>query len=1264
MRKNKSNQKLKDKLLKSEEKQRLIFKTSPEAICITDLKGKFIEVNNCAAWMYKFPNAKKFIASKKTFFDFIVPEERKLARNDIKKCINTGYLKYAQYHAVRKDGEVFPMELSASVLNDSSGKPLNLVIVSRDIVWRTQLCHDVEKRVKELRCLYNLSKLIEITDISMEEIFKRTVNMIPPAWEYPKITCAQIIYGDKKFQTGNYKKTKWKQSSSIIVDRKKVGVVNVFCLKERPKFTNGNYFTKEEKSLLNAITEQLGIIINRKIAKDSIYESENKHRALFRSSMDGIVFTDMQGKVLDANHAYVNMLGYKMEEIKKLYYRQLTPERWHKLNDNILKNQFLKRGYSNEFEKECITKNGTVFPVSVRGWLVRDRKGRPVGIWRIIRDITDRKKAQDELHQSEKKYRTLFESSHNPITIVDRNGIVLMINTVGARNMGLTPAKCVGRSIFEVIPGLDDSYCAIYRQVVDTGINIEKETFVKLPSGPQWFWSTHNPVYDVNNNIYGVQIISYDITERKKVEEALKVSEKRYRDITLSMNDLVWEMDKRGRYIYCSVQVENILGYSWEELLGKKPFDLMPPEEAARLSKIFKEISANKQPIKDLEKWNIHKDGRRVCLLTNGVPVLDRNGGLIGYRGVDKDITARKYAEERLVNINKCFVNFGTDPLDNINRLTALCGETLDASCAFYNRFDGEMLCSWGQWNTPSDYKPIDKPGGRICYDVIRQGKDQCLVVRNLLETNYAKTDPNVIAYGLQTYVGWPVKSGDVYVGALCVVYQRDFVPSEADRKFMGIVASAISVEEDRRQAGIAVKKSEERFRQLVEHLGDSLILHDLNGKIIQVNKQVCQSLGYSRDELLKLSVGNIEVGWQRRKLSELWKNLVKTGPITVTGTHCRKDGSTYPVEVRVVPLEWEGQKQILALCRDITERRVAEEALRGSEERYKILFDSTLDGMFVLDAETMKIVLINRALEKMYKFDSMNDAIGKSPLDFIHPEDRDRAGKTIIKDMFENDLRQVNEFRTIRKDGKEIIISAVGTRTEYQGKLAGLVSIHDVTERKKSEEQIRRSLHEKEVLLQEIQHRVKNNLQVIISLMNIQLKKIDDPKVISMFKESMSRISAIALIHTYLYKGGDISHVNMKEFIEELVRSLIMQYSLGKMKLSYSVDVDKLWFPINLSMPCGLIINELIANSLKYAFVKREKGKINVSISGSKNKEITLIVSDDGVGMPDGLDVSNSKSIGYRLIKTLSQNQLHGSFDVKSDKNGTTVTIRFNKGD
>jgi PAS domain S-box-containing protein len=216
-----------------------------------------------------------------------------------------------------------------------------------------------------------------------------------------------------------------------------------------------------------------------------------------------------------------------------------------------------------------------------------------------------------------------------------------------------------------------------------------------------------------------------------------------------------------------------------------------------------------------------------------------------------REVEDRKRAEERLEKINSCFLSFGTNPTENIESLTSLSGELLEGTCALYNRLEGNLLCSIGQWNTPPDYNPKDKPDGHICFDVIQKAGDDMMIVRDLPNTVYSKTDPNVTAYNLKTYMGKSVKRVNEVIGCHCVVFQDDIVPSEQDRKILQIAASAIGVEEERLGAITALEQSEERYRSFVDNVDLGVTLVDPDHNIVMINRSHCEMFNKPPRELL-----------------------------------------------------------------------------------------------------------------------------------------------------------------------------------------------------------------------------------------------------------------------------------------------------------------------------------------------------------------------------------------------------------------------------
>jgi len=297
--------------------------------------------------------------------------------------------------------------------------------------------------------------------------------------------------------------------------------------------------------------------------------------------------------------------------------------------------------------------------------------------------------------------------------------------------------------------------------------------------------------------------------------------------------------------------------------------------------------------------------------------------------------TALKRSEEGLTKLNECFLNFGTNAFENINCVTALCGELLGATCALYNRLHQGLLYSWGQWNVPPDYNPVDKPEGHICYDVIKTAGDKVLVVSNLSDTYYAETDPNVIQYKLQTYVGRAVKFGDDYVGSLCVVFQDDFMPSEMDVWFMEIIASAIAVEEKRKQVEERLQQKLTELNSFLNNIPDMAWLKDTKSRFIAVNQAFGEAVEMDPESLLnqtcEVCFGEEEgkkFQEDDRKVMESGKQQVLEEPIVDT------QGKAVWLETIKSPiLDKSGMVGgTVGIARDITKRKQAEEALQQAQ--------------------------------------------------------------------------------------------------------------------------------------------------------------------------------------------------------------------------------------------------------------------------------------------------------------------------------------------
>lgn len=249
-------------------------------------------------------------------------------------------------------------------------------------------------------------------------------------------------------------------------------------------------------------------------------------------------------------------------------------------------------------------------------------------------------------------------------------------------------------------------------------------------------------------------------------------------------------------------------------------------------------------------------------------------------------------------------------------------------------------------------------------------------------------------------------------------------------------------------------------------------------------------------------------------------------------------------------------------------------------------------------------------------------------------------------------------------KDGRRIPInhSAAPIRDDNDIIIGVVLVLRDITDRKKVEDELEESLGQKEVLLRELHHRVKNNMQVISSLLRLQSVPLDDKKIVEVFRECQNRIQAMALIHEKFYRSKDLSNIDFETYVRDLVKTLTQSYGVSQDKITVNIDMKNVSLGINPAISCGLIINELVANSLKYAFPQKAKGNISVSILPVGGDLVEMIVSDDGIGFPAELDFRKTTTLGLQLVNTFVEEQLAGKIELDRTA-GTKFKIDFERG-
>ncbi|HSF33124.1 MAG TPA: PAS domain S-box protein [Candidatus Tectomicrobia bacterium] len=326
-------------------------------------------------------------------------------------------------------------------------------------------------------------------------------------------------------------------------------------------------------------------------------------------------------------------------------------------------------------------------------------------------------------------------------------------------------------------------------------------------------------------------------------------------------------------------------------------------------------------------------------------------------------------------------------------------------------------------------------------------------------------------------------------------------------------------------------------------------------------------------------------------------------------------------------------------------------------QEQYRVVTEALNDAVFTLDTEA-RFTFGNAAGERLTGY-PLEELLGRPFMELVAPEHLpelvDRFKRAIAGETISPHVRA----QMIRKDGTRVPIELSMANLVLDDRIIGRVGVaRDITDRQLAEEQIRTSLQEKEVLLKEIHHRVKNNLQIISSLLNLQSKYINDPQALQMFIDSQNRVKSMALIHEILFQSRDIAKIDFSEYIKNISSQLFRSYGAYSKKIGLEINVEGIMLDVDTAIPCGLIVTELVSNSLKYAFIDGRDGLIHIELFSDTHGNLILTVSDNGIGLPKHVDLQNLDSLGLKLVSALA-NQLAGIVELDSS-DGTTFRITF----
>ena len=818
------------------------------------------------------------------------------------------------------------------------------------------------------------------------------------------------------------------------------------------------------------------------------------------STRDCVSITDLEDNVLFVNDAFLHTYGYSEEELMAHGLALVSLGSGHGELDQEIRRSTLAGGWNGEVIHR--RKDGSEFPVELWTSVVRNESGDPVALVGVGRDTTERRRAEKVQAAT---YR-ISEAAHSGGTLEEVLSSIHTIigDIIPARNFYIALYDATSDLVtfpyfvdeFDQRPAPKTPGKGLTEYVLRTGKpllatpavfeDLVMQGEVEAIGAPSIDWlgiplrvkDSTIGVLVVQSYSDGVRFSEEDAKilmfvssqvamsiERALALEELRKSEAQFRAVFEAAGIGMVLSDLSGRIIQSNRSMQEMLGYTGQELRQRKLSDVTHQEdaqkEAVRDPGSFRERTLTDRY--SAQKRYIRKDGRVVWGRFTGSLIWDADANPLYWIGMVEDITERKRAEERLATLNEAMLSFGPDPDENINRLVALCGEQLGATSAIYNRLEDGKLHSVGQWHTPPDYKSVDVAEGHICHDVIRLGRSEASVIRNLQETTYATTDVNVKRYGLKTYIGRPVAFDNQFVGSLCVLYKADVTPNSEDLKLLGIAASAIAVEEKRKRAEEQLYNSRQMLRLVLDTIPQRVFWKDRSLTYVGCNRPFALDAGLD-DPAVVVGKNDLNMPW--RELAPIYHaddiDVMEsnTPKINYEEPLTRPDGSSLWLKTSKVPMvDRDGNVfGVLGTYEDITERKKAQESLRESEERYRRLVELTPDAIYVhSDGE---FIFTNNAGIQMLGAAGADEIVGKKIVDFVHPEFRKQVRDRVARMVEDGEAVPTVEEKFVKLDGTPFDVEVAAIPFVYQGRTAVQVVARDISARKRAEESERKLLH------------------------------------------------------------------------------------------------------------------------------------------------------------------------------------------------------------
>lgn len=859
-------------------------------------------------------------------------------------------------------------------------------------------------------------------------------------------------------------------------------------------------------------------------------------------------------------------------------------------------------------------------------------------------EIKEHKKTQDKLRKTEGYTKSIIGSSLDMIVSLDQKLRIKEFNRTAQKVLVYSREELLNKPVSALLQNSDQLEKIIF-EVNEIGSFEGEVTCVKKNKDTCDVFISVTELKSESNKAMGYVCSMRDISEIKESKLKLASTEENYADLFENASDLIQGLDAKGNVLYANKAWKNILGYSEEEAKGLCFFDLISEELRSEYMSYFQGIVKGEKTKTRI--WTLlRKDGRRI-LVESKDNLKYESGKPHSFRSIMRDVTAAaeadRRAQEQQAKIEAIF-DSGDIMFWTVNENTALT--------SFNTKYSENIFRLYGKY--PEINNDLSKPKAKFASEQYH----------HFWEKKYRE----VLEVGKRVFFQTKTadKFGKVYYREVYLNPIWDTVDQTHVREVAGMALDIT----DKKVAEKKINEQSLKIKTIFDAANFMIwsvdTAYDLSSFNEYFEKKYAERFG------INVSVGDNVIALTKKSEKGNKEEWIKQYERVLDGekiqfeiiqTDIHKKEHVEEVYLNPIYNEEGIITEIAGIAQTVTFKRTAERKLKDQAAKINAIFDSTAMMIWTVD-RNLRIVSYNKVFAlQHFKLLGREVSIGSEfpeALAAVVKPDGLSMLKKYFNDSFKGNKQQF-EGVIYAKDGQkrwmETFLNPIYLEDERVKEISCLS--YEITEKKEIEGHMLESIREKEILLQEVHHRVKNNLQVISSILNLQSSYVKDQSSLDILRESQNRIKSMSFIHESLYQTRDFSRIEFSDYILSLSNNLIHSYSIEAGKIKLSTDFKKVFLSLDQAIPCGLIVNELVSNALKYAFPQGTTGEISLKIKESDNI-IRIHIADNGIGLPADLDVEHSESLGLQLVYTLID-QLDATIEVNSEK-GTNYLITFEK--